>query len=36
MWITVFAVTTAMSLSCIVLAILNEHREGGSTVERYE
>jgi hypothetical protein len=27
MWIAVFAVTTGMSLSCVVLAIVNEYRE---------
>jgi hypothetical protein len=27
MWITVLAVTTGLSLSCVVLAILNERRE---------
>jgi hypothetical protein len=27
MWITVFAVTTGISLSCVVLALVNEYRE---------
>ncbi len=27
MWITVFAVTAAMALSCVVLALVNEYRE---------
>jgi hypothetical protein len=34
MWITVFAVTTAMALNCVVLAIVTEYREDGSTFER--
>jgi hypothetical protein len=27
MWITVFAITTAMALSCVVMAIVVEYRE---------
>ena len=34
MWITVFAVTAAMALSCVVLAIVTEYRQDGSTFGR--
>jgi len=34
MWITVFAITTAMALGCVVMAVVNEYREDVSTFGR--